>query len=100
MLTEAILWKYPNADFDVSNEKITAWRSISPRQPSEETLRLIVAEYEAHQSRESYKELRAAEYPPIKDQLDAIWKGGQEMESMRQTIQFIKSKYPKPETVR
>jgi len=39
---------------------------------------------------------RLNEYPPIGDQLDAIWKGGQEMEAMRLKILSIKEKFPKP----
>lgn len=42
-----------------------------------------------------YREKRAAEYPPIGDQLDAIWKGGADAEVMRQKIIEIKQKYPK-----
>mgnify|MGYP006895934223 CR=1 FL=1 len=30
-----------------------------------------------------YREKRRPEYPPIEEQLDAIWKGGAEMEAMR-----------------
>lgn len=40
--------------------------------------------------------LREDAYPPIKDQLDAAWKGGEEAEAMKQLILSIKEKYPKP----
>lgn len=43
-----------------------------------------------------YANLRRAEYPPLKDQLDAIWKGGEYEEQMRATVLAIKAKYPKP----
>lgn len=39
---------------------------------------------------------RRAEYPPIGDQLDAMWKGGQESAAMNGKIQAVKTKYPKP----
>ena len=42
-----------------------------------------------------YNEARAAEYPALSDQLDAIWKGGQAEEEMKAKILAIKSKYPK-----
>jgi hypothetical protein len=42
-----------------------------------------------------YSEERAAEYPAIRDQLDAIWKGGESLEEMRAKIFEIKAKYPK-----
>lgn len=38
---------------------------------------------------------RRSEYPPIEDQLDALWKGGAESEAMRQKITAIKLKFPK-----
>ena len=55
----------------------------------------------AHQS--DYAVRRAAEYPPIADQLDALWKIIQasnilipaEPKSMADAIRSIKSKYPK-----
>jgi hypothetical protein len=43
----------------------------------------------------SYAEKRRQEYPPIGDQLDALWKGGVQAEAMKATIQAIKAKYPK-----
>ena len=43
----------------------------------------------------TYAEKRAAEYPSLSDQLDALWKGGAALEEMRQRILDVKSKYPK-----
>lgn len=43
----------------------------------------------------SYKHNRAREYPPIGDQLDALWKGGAEAEAMLAKVQAVKQKYPK-----
>lgn len=40
--------------------------------------------------------LREDAYPPIKDQLDAAWKGGEEAEAMKQLVLSVKEKYPKP----
>lgn len=45
--------------------------------------------------RPSYEKQRAAAYPSIADQLDAIWKGGEEMEAMRQRVLDVKARYPK-----
>lgn len=44
----------------------------------------------------TYADLRRAEYPPIGDQLDALWKGGAEAAAMKAVIDGIKAKYPKP----
>ena len=45
----------------------------------------------------AYKYQRAAEYPPIGDQLDALWKGGDAAAEMLETVMAVKAKYPKPE---
>lgn len=44
-----------------------------------------------------YKSLRQQEYPPIGDQLDALWKGGDAAAEMLAKIQAVKEKYPKPD---
>ena len=43
----------------------------------------------------AYIAKRAAEYPPIGDQLDAIWKGGDAQADMLKQIMAVKDKYPK-----
>jgi len=43
-----------------------------------------------------YRELRAAEYPSIGDQLDALFKGGAAAKAMADRLGSIKKKYPKP----
>ena len=50
----------------------------------------LQAEWEAN----LYQRQRAAEYPPIADQLDAIFHGG--LEAWRTQIQAVKDQFPKP----
>jgi hypothetical protein len=49
----------------------------------------------AEAARTKYQRDRAAEYPPIGDQLDAMWKGGDAATAMLAQIQAVKAKYPK-----
>tara|TARA_R110000796_G_scaffold59629_6_gene137608 strand:- start:6033 stop:6317 length:285 start_codon:yes stop_codon:yes gene_type:complete len=44
----------------------------------------------------TYQELRAAAYPPVGDQLDALWKGGEPEAAMKQIILDVKAEFPKP----
>lgn len=44
----------------------------------------------------TYADLRRAEYPPLGDQLDALWKGGADAAAMKAIIDGVKAKYPKP----
>ena len=50
---------------------------------------------QAELDRTAYIALRAAEYPPIGDQLDALWKGGDAAAEMLVIVQAVKTKYPK-----
>jgi hypothetical protein len=43
----------------------------------------------------AYKAKRVAAYPPIGDQLDALWKGGDAAAEMLAIVQAVKAKYPK-----
>jgi hypothetical protein len=43
----------------------------------------------------AYKAKRQAEYPPIGDQLDALWKGGDAATEMLAKVQTVKTKHPK-----
>ena len=44
----------------------------------------------------TYAQKRAAAYPPIGDQLDAMWKGGDAEIAMRKMVLAVKAQYPKP----
>jgi hypothetical protein len=46
-------------------------------------------------ARTKYQRDRAAEYPSIGDQLDALWKGGDAATAMLAQVQAVKAKYPK-----
>jgi hypothetical protein len=52
---------------------------------------------QAELARTKYQRDRAAEYPSIGDQLDALWKGGDAVTAMLAQVQAVKAKYPKSE---
>lgn len=47
---------------------------------------------------DDWHSLRADAYPSIKDQLDAMWKGGADADAMAAKVQAVKDKYPNPES--
>jgi hypothetical protein len=53
---------------------------------------------ETYANAQAYKTKRATEYPPISDQLDALWKGGEAAAEMLAKVQAVKAKYPKGAT--
>lgn len=56
-----------------------------------------IASIKAAEARTQYQRDRAAEYPSIGDQLDALWKGGDAATAMLAQVQAVKAKYPKPQ---
>ena len=53
------------------------------------------AAVQAYVNANAYITKRAAEYPPIGDQLDALWKGGDAAAEMLAKVQAVKTKFPK-----
>ena len=114
-LWDILEWKY-GAVADTAGGKITAWRHPSIPQPDEVQLEADKQEYIAHQAKILYQKKRAADYPPIGDQLDAIYNGfkaiqafslkvgeetlsipiGPEAEAWVAAVEAVKAKHPKP----
>jgi hypothetical protein len=68
------------------------WHSETPK-PNLEELKTKWAEYLIEKEATKYKELRKADYPPIADQLDAMFHN---FDSWKAMIQAVKDKHPKP----
>lgn len=98
-ITKAIISLRPGASWSISGEDYEGleWTDEVQTKPTEEEiqeeLQRLQTEYEAKE----YQRQRAPEYPDIKDQLDAIWKGGDAYEEMLAKVMEVKAKYPKPE---
>lgn len=71
------------------------WQDESAPKPSEAEVTAAMAAVDAEYERNEYQRLRAPEYPPIGDQLDALWKGGDAAAEMLARVQAVKAKYPK-----
>ena len=56
---------------------------------------LAFATIQEELARTKYQRNRASEYPPIGDQLDALFKAGVFPTDMAATLQAVKNKYPK-----
>ena len=94
-LDPALAQQYPNPiavedDFDVyvDTPEVAVEAGMPPARRTK-----IRTEVEASVS---YSTRRKAEYPPIGDQLDALWRGGDAAAEMLATVQAVKAKYPKP----
>lgn len=84
---------------------IAQWNSASP-QPTEAEIETAHAEWQTEQDATEYQRLRAPEYPPIGDQLDALLKHlnyrrtqgdelVQELDDIIASWLSVKSRFPK-----
>ena len=88
----------PGAQWALHGETLE-WLDTEQSQPTEAEITAEVARLQAEYDAQAYARSRASEYPPIGDQLDALWKGGDAAAEMLAKVQAVKSKYPKGEAV-
>ena len=95
---EFIPGAYDTAQPEGGEDQILHWdaEKLGP-QPTDEQLDAAYAAKLAAEAAVAYRAQRAAEYPSIGDQLDALWKGGDAASAMQAQVQAVKAKYPKPE---
>ena len=89
-LTKPLFALYPTAKWTLNGDTYDGitWLSEDISKPTEEELLSWV-------DPNAYIAKRVAEYPPIGDQLDALWKGGDAAAEMLAKVQAVKAKYPK-----
>lgn len=80
---------------DGQEDQILHWDAKLGAQPTQAQLNAAWAIQLAKDERAAYASKRAAEYPPIGDQLDALFKAGVFPADMAAAIQAVKDKYPK-----
>lgn len=93
----AVLSKYyPGAKWSLDGGSYSGltWLSDTPK-PSQEELDAHWSVLQASVNANAYKEKRAREYPPLGDQLDALFHAGVFPPEMAAMIQAVKDKYPK-----
>ena len=79
-----------------TNAKVTVKdNDINKIEWLEDTRRIPNDEINAMANNEYYKIQRLKEYPPIGDQLDALYHGGVFPKEMADLIKSVKDKYPK-----
>jgi len=74
------------------------WKSNASTKPSRQEVEDEIIRLKNKWDNDRYSRLRAKEYPPITDYLDAVVKGDQEqMQAYVDACLAVKAKYPKPE---
>jgi len=93
---DALLSLRPGAEWVLRADDLE-WLDTQQTQPTEAEIQAEITRLQAEYDAKAYARSRAAEYPAIGDQLDALWKGGAAAEEMLAAVMAVKSKYPKPE---
>ena len=94
-IAQACINLRPNAGVSVDENGIH-WHSINESDiPSEAEITAEADRLQAEYDAKGYRRQRAAEYPSIGDQLDALFHAGVFPADMAAQIQAVKDKYPK-----
>ena len=84
----------PGAQWVLRGETLE-WLDTEQTKPTEAEIAAEVTRLKAEYDAKAYARSRAAEYPAIGDQLDALFHAGVFPADMAATIQAVKDKYPK-----
>lgn len=101
-IEDAILSLVPTAAFSCDEGKYESivWVTDGVDLPSKSDVLTELARLQAEEAKVAYQGLRALEYPPITDYLDAVVKGDlEQQQAYIDACLAIKAKYPKPEGV-
>lgn len=93
-MAEALRFLRPNSKYVIYGNKVE-WQDTETTQPTEAEIQTEITRLQAEYDAQAYARSRAPEYPPIGDQLDALFKAGVFPADMAAAIQAVKDKYPK-----
>jgi len=93
-IADALQSLRPGAEWVVRGTEIE-WLDSEQTQPTDAEIQAEITRLEAEYEAQAYARSRAAEYPAIGDQLDALFHAGVFPAEMAAQIQAIKNKYPK-----
>ena len=84
----------PGAEWALRGDDLE-WLDANQTRPTDSEIAAEVTRLQAEYDAKEYARKRAPEYPPIGDQLDALFKAGAFPADMAAKIQAVKEKYPK-----
>jgi hypothetical protein len=101
MIAQALVKLRPGSSWEVIGDDVYEninWKDTVQTKPTKKEVEDKVAELIQARKDIQYQRDRRKEYPPIGDQLDALWKGGDAATEMLAKVQAVKTKYPKGAT--
>jgi hypothetical protein len=102
-ITEALISLAPGAWWTIDGNPIyenIQWLSLDYPKPTKKQVLDETARLQAEWDNKEYQRLRAKEYPPVTDYLDAVVKGDlAQQQTYIDACLAVKAKYPKPEEI-
>jgi hypothetical protein len=91
---DALVSLRPGAEWTLCGDDLE-WLDTKQTRPTDAEIAAEVTRLQAEYDAKEYARKRAPEYPPIGDQLDALFKAGAFPADMAAKIQAVKDKFPK-----
>jgi hypothetical protein len=91
---DALQFLRPGAEWVLRGDDLE-WLDTKQTQPTDAEIAAEITRLQAEYDAKEYARKRAPEYPPIGDQLDALFKAGAFPADMAAKIKAVKDKYPK-----
>ena len=85
----------PHTDITIENAVLTSGVPIEDLEVADESTWTDQQYMDEVEAEKPYDERRRRSYPPIGDQLDAIWKGGDDADEMKAIVNKVKTDNPK-----
>ena len=82
----------PNSSWSMTSDDVITWLDPNTSKPSDAEIAAEVTRLQAEYDAQAYARSRAAEYPAIGDQLDALFHAGVFPAEMAAAIQAVKDK--------
>ena len=93
--TDAITSLRPTSSFSLTEDKVVIWKDVNAAEPSTAEIEAEFARLQADFDAKQYQRDRKGQYPPVGDQLDALFHAGVFPEEMAEKLQAVKAAHPK-----
>ncbi len=94
---DAIRSLRPTSPFSLTEDNVVIWKDDNAAEPSTADIEAELARLQADFEAKQYQRARKGQYPPIGDQLDALYHAGVFPDDMAAKLKAIKDANPKPE---
>jgi hypothetical protein len=92
---DAITSLRPTSSFSLTADNVVIWKDVNAAEPSTADIEAELARLQADFEAKQYQRDRKGQYPPIGDQLDALYHAGVFPDEMAAKLKAVKDANPK-----